>query len=96
MRTHRLPQALLGVATLVITCFVVGCQNTSSQPDSLPATASQQEQPNMFEFEFNEAGDLIRPTGYRTWVFVGTPVTPNELNDGKAPFPEFLRRQSSS
>lgn len=23
------------------------------------------------------------------WIFVGTPVTPNELNDGKAPFPEF-------
>ena len=43
----------------------------------------------MFEFEFNEAGDLIRPTGYRTWVFVGTPVTPNELNNGKAAFPEF-------
>lgn len=34
-------------------------------------------------------GELERPTGYREWVYVGTPLTPNELNDGKAAFPEF-------
>jgi hypothetical protein len=34
-------------------------------------------------------GQLDRPTGYREWVFVGTPVTPNDMNDGKAAFPEF-------
>lgn len=34
-------------------------------------------------------GKLERPTGYREWVFVGTPLTPNDLNDGKAAFPEF-------
>jgi hypothetical protein len=33
-------------------------------------------------------GELQRPTGYREWVYVGTPVTPNDMNDGKAPFPE--------
>ena len=33
-------------------------------------------------------GNLARPTGYREWVFVGTPLTPNDLNDGKAAFPE--------
>lgn len=38
---------------------------------------------------FNAAGELIRPEGYREWVYVGTPVTPNDMNDGKAPFPEF-------
>jgi hypothetical protein len=27
--------------------------------------------------------------GYRNWVFVGEPVTPNDMNDGNAPFPEF-------
>lgn len=32
---------------------------------------------------------MQRPTGYREWVYVGTPLTPNELNDGKAAFPEF-------
>lgn len=39
------------------------------------------------EFEFND-GKLERPTGYREWIYVGTPVTPNDMNDGKAAFPE--------
>lgn len=34
-------------------------------------------------------GELERPTGYREWIYVGTPVTPNDMNDGKAAFPEF-------
>jgi Cytochrome P460 len=29
------------------------------------------------------------PTGYREWVFLGSPLTPNALNGGKASFPEF-------
>jgi len=33
-------------------------------------------------------GELNRPTGFREWIYVGTPVTPNDLNDGKAAFPE--------
>ncbi len=38
---------------------------------------------------FNDGGELIRPEGYREWMYVGTPLTPNDLNDGNAPFPEF-------
>ncbi len=38
---------------------------------------------------FNNDNVLLTPRGYREWVFVGAPVTPNELNDGKAAFPEF-------
>lgn len=33
-------------------------------------------------------GELVRPEGYREWVYVGTPVTPNDMNNGKAAFPE--------
>jgi hypothetical protein len=36
-----------------------------------------------------ENGELQRPIGYREWVYVGTPVTPNDMNDGQAAFPEF-------
>jgi hypothetical protein len=39
--------------------------------------------------KFDVDGNLLRPVGYREWVFVGTPLTPNELNSGMAPFPEF-------
>ncbi|MEM7279499.1 MAG: cytochrome P460 family protein [Pseudomonadota bacterium] len=34
-------------------------------------------------------GVLERPVGYREWIYVGTPVTPNDMNSGKAAFPEF-------
>ena len=34
-------------------------------------------------------GQLERPTGFREWIYVGTPVTPNDMNGGKAAFPEF-------
>ena len=43
---------------------------------------------NAGEFYSISDGQLERPTGYREWVYVGTPVTPNDLNDGKAAFPE--------
>ena len=38
---------------------------------------------------FNADGTVQVPTGFRKWVFVGAPLTPNGLNDGKANFPEY-------
>ena len=38
---------------------------------------------------FTSDGKLQLPTGYRRWVFVGAPLTPNGLNNGKANFPEY-------
>ena len=38
---------------------------------------------------FTKDGKLVLPTGFREWVFVGGPITPNGLNQGKAQFPEF-------
>lgn len=38
---------------------------------------------------FDRQGHLLRPDGWRDWVYVGTPITPNELNPPEAPFPEF-------
>lgn len=43
----------------------------------------------MYKAKFNTAGEMIRPAGWREWVFVGSPLTPNSLNGGAAPFPEF-------
>ena len=34
-------------------------------------------------------GELIRPEGWRKWVYVGTPLTPHDMNGGDASFPEF-------
>ena len=38
---------------------------------------------------FTSDGKLQIPKGFRRWVFVGAPLTPNGLNGGKANFPEF-------
>ena len=32
---------------------------------------------------YDSAGKIQLPTGYRAWVFVGAPLTPEGLNDGK-------------
>ena len=39
--------------------------------------------------QYDKEGNLMRPEGYREWIFVGAPVTPNDMNGGKASFPEF-------
>jgi hypothetical protein len=38
---------------------------------------------------FNKQGELQLPEGFREWVFIGAPLTPNGLNNGKAGFPEY-------
>ncbi|WP_298900579.1 cytochrome P460 family protein [uncultured Psychroserpens sp.] len=40
-------------------------------------------------FTMDSNGELVRPVDYRTWIYVGTPLTPNDMNNGKAAFPEF-------
>lgn len=39
--------------------------------------------------KFNDQGELVRPSGYREWMYIGSPLTPNDMNNGKAAFPEF-------
>jgi len=39
--------------------------------------------------KFTPSGELQRPTGFRRWIFIGSPITPNALNGGAAVFPEF-------
>jgi hypothetical protein len=51
-----------------------------------PVVAAQPEQSSAV---FDADGKLELPTGFRKWVFVGAPLTPNGLNDGKAGFPEY-------
>jgi Cytochrome P460 len=41
--------------------------------------------------QYTASGELILPKNniWRDWFYVGSPVTPNALNGGKASFPEF-------
>ena len=58
------------------------------------ATASGQagtSAPDSEKPKYTSDGMLVAPSAdvYREWIFVGTPVTPNDMNDGEASFPEF-------
>ena len=39
--------------------------------------------------EYTADGDLILPKNFEKWVYLGSPLTPNALNGGKANFPEY-------
>jgi hypothetical protein len=39
--------------------------------------------------QYNAAGELLLPKNFHEWIYVGSPLTPNALNNGKANFPEF-------
>ena len=44
---------------------------------------------SMAAVQYTPDGKLKLPVGFRRWVFLGAPLTPNALNDGEANFPEF-------
>ena len=54
---------------------------------SIPASSADSH--GKYEPKFNASGEMVRPEGWREWVYVGTPFTPNSLNQPQAPFPEF-------
>ena len=56
-------------------------------PIAITAAIAQDDQ--TIEAAFTDDGQLIRPSGWREWIFVGSPLTPNSLNGGEAAFPEF-------
>jgi cytochrome c553 len=64
-------------------------KDAANAEDVSKAMDSRQSQTGSGPVQFNDQGELVRPTDYRSWVFVGTPVTPNDMNNGEAPFPDF-------
>ena len=53
--------------------------------NSRPVAAQTQHSTAVFDAD----GKFELPSGFRRWVFVGAPLTPNGLNNGKAGFPEY-------
>jgi len=85
-KSHIYKQTMMGaVACLAI--FAVGCQPASDTKHAAADKTSQAAQQSFFTI--SDDGTLVRPVDYRTWVYVGTPLTPNDMNNGKAAFQEF-------
>src|SRR5260370_11249728 len=71
---------------LLVVIVAVGVVAASSLPRNTSSIAADTQQSTAV---FDSDGKLKLPTGYRRWVFVGAPLTPNGLNNGKAGFPEY-------
>src|SRR5262245_36309176 len=78
--------ALVGTGLWLRTTPAIAAGGLPSSADHEPGHAVDgQPPPAVFEPD----GRVRVPTGFRKWVFVGAPLTPNGLNHGEAGFPEY-------
>ena len=78
---------LLGVVLVIVVAIIASVNPVSPrQASAAPNNTSPAKKSAM---AFTKDGELVRPTDYRRWIYAGTPLTPNDMNNGKAPFPEF-------
>jgi len=76
----------LAWASAVALVWVVG---SAASPAPRAGTAQASQSGAMPKPHIDAKGVMTKPQGYRHWVFIGTPITPNELNPPEAPFPDF-------
>jgi len=74
---------LISVAT-ILTLGAIATVVLAQRPDTNTAAATRRYLP-----EYTKEGDLILPKNWRSWVYVGSPLTPDGLNDNKEGFPEY-------
>ena len=53
------------------------------------SAAAQTQESSLIVYDSQGRLKLPDPTVFRKWVFLGAPLTPNGLNNGKANFPEY-------
>ena len=75
--TFRTAAVVIATSAIATTLFFGSLKNGNAQTTSryLP--------------EYTADGQLLLPKDWHHWVYLGSPLTPNALNDGKANFPEF-------
>jgi hypothetical protein len=85
---RRLGILLVAFAASAIALNVVDRVNDQNEllAESPQGMQAETQKPSV---TFSDNGELQRPVGYRKWTFVGAPLTPNDMNNGKAAFPEF-------
>ncbi|WP_294100975.1 cytochrome P460 family protein [Sphingomonas sp.] len=74
--------------SLSTAALLVGC-NSSLDAKGSAKSAELTSSVARYLPEFTDSGDLILPKNFERWIYVGSPLTPNALNGGKANFPEF-------
>lgn len=72
-----------------VSCAACACAIGAWLVQSPEALAQEKKAEAKSSVEFTADGKAKQPVGYRKWVYIGTPLTPNDMNDGEAAFPEF-------
>src|SRR5215470_4707954 len=75
---QRYSLAILAAVGLAAACVLFLIKTPSAVAQSQRSTAV-----------FEPDGNFRLPAGFRRWTFVGAPLTPDGLNNGKAGFPEY-------
>ena len=75
---------VLVVAAGVLALSAIGTAVFAQRQQTNTASVRQRYLP-----EYTKEGDLMLPKNFNEWVYVGSPLTPNALNGGKANFPEY-------
>lgn len=65
------------------------CSTSDNRSVSAYADGMKGDDPGPKYLDIGDDHQMRRPRDYRKWVFVGAPVTPHDMNKGKAAFPEF-------
>lgn len=81
--------SIIILKTLLLTTAIAMFSSCSDDSSGDQAKGNRAADQNQTFFMIGGDGNLKRPDSYRKWVYVGTPTTPNDMNNGKAPFPEF-------
>ncbi len=76
-RVHLAVSAAIASGVIVIAVFAE------------PLSGSRAQSTSCYPPKYTASGDLILPENFHEWVYVGSPLTPNALNNGEAHFPEF-------
>src|SRR5579862_4399973 len=86
----KLPQLFTVLAAVPVSiAFYTLMSSIFAQTDS--AQGQSMSMPDAEKPKFTADGELIpfSPDVYREWIWVGEPLTPNDLNPPEANFPEF-------
>ena len=95
LRGDRKGLRLSILAAIALAATLVSCSQGDTGATAMDEGGMEQgmmEESGIQEFPkpaFKATGELEQPEGYREWIYIGTPLTPNELNPPEAPFPEF-------
>ena len=85
MRHITLTASAAAILLLMTSCNRATPTATETASSNPPAAATVAR----YLPEYTSSGELILPKNFEKWVFVGSPLTPNALNGGKANFPEY-------